>query len=105
VVAQEETATEAPQIAAAIAAGAHPQSAKEDKKAHKEVGARTMHDARDCMLLGSLSDVVGLLVTAAQLAYVLLCTVCMVWRHMPAQLHSCSSSADHRSCSGCMVLR
>lgn len=35
--AQEEGApTEAPQIAAAIAAGAHPQSAKEDKKAHKE---------------------------------------------------------------------
>jgi hypothetical protein len=36
VVAQEDKEADAPQIAAAIAAGAHPQSAKEDKKAHKE---------------------------------------------------------------------
>jgi hypothetical protein len=35
VVAQEEEATDAPQIAAAIAAGAHAQSSKEDKKNHK----------------------------------------------------------------------
>ena len=39
-VAQEEKEADAPQIAAAIAAGAHPQSAKEDKKAHKEVTDR-----------------------------------------------------------------
>jgi hypothetical protein len=50
VVAQEETATEAPQIAAAIAAGAHPQSAKEDKKAHKEVSCALAMHHPSCIL-------------------------------------------------------
>lgn len=41
----DEEATDAPQIAAAIAAGAHAQSSKEDKKAHKAVRTQTHHIA------------------------------------------------------------
>ena len=95
-VAQEDKEADAPQIAAAIAAGAHPQSAKEDKKAHKEVNdALAKQDDSWCQ------QVPVTLPVACAAADLPACR----WSLAPCLVSAPASHVYYRSWSGCMVLR